>query len=174
MRRLRNKLPLLEDFLSKTWVIDADKVRILKGDKPNTVKILGSNGAFLEVVPRKPFPISHPYFLIFTDTQGNEVCIVEDYRKMSGESRRILEETLEKLYFMPIIRRVRKMETSGDEFIWHVETDRGFKEFRTRGRRSVSRTGEKIVIIDTNDNVYIVEDINKIDERSRVLLETVT
>lgn len=174
LRRLRNRLPLLEDFLSKTWVLDTDKARILKGDKPNTVKILGSNGGFIEAVPRKPFPISHPYFLIFTDAQGNEVCIVEDYRKMDDESRKTLEEILGKLYFMPVIRRVERLETSGDEFIWRVETDRGVKEFRTRGRRSVSRTGEKIVIIDTNDNVYLVEDADKIDERSRVLLESVT
>lgn len=167
-------MPLLEDFLSKTWIVDPSKIRILNGEKPNTVKIVGNNGEFLEVVPKKPFPISNPYFLIFTDVQGNEVCIMEDYRKTDGESRKNLEETLEKLYFMPRIRRVIKLETSGDEFIWHVETDRGLKEFRTRGRRSVSRSGEKIVIIDTNDNVYIVDDISRVDERSRVLLETVT
>ncbi|MBO3840798.1 MAG: DUF1854 domain-containing protein [Candidatus Brockarchaeota archaeon] len=167
-------MPLLESFLSKTWVLNAEQVRVFKGNRANTVKIVGSNREFLEVIPKKPFPISNPYFLIFTDAQGNEICVVEDYRKMDGFSRRTLEEVLEKLYFIPVIRRVKKLETSGDEFIWHVETDRGLKEFRTRGRRSVSRSGEKIVIIDINDNVYIVEDINKVDERSRVLLETVT
>lgn len=165
---------MLESFLSKTWVLNAEQIRVFKGDRANTVKIVGSNGEFLEVIPKKPFPISNPYFLIFTDAQGNEICIVEDYRKMDGFSRRTLEEVLGKLYFIPVIRRVRKLETSGDEFIWHVETDRGLREFRTRGRRSVSRSGEKIVILDINDNVYIVEDINKVDERSRVLLETVT
>ncbi len=165
---------MLESFLSKTWVVNAEQIRVFKGDRANTVKIVGSNGEFLEVIPKKPFPISNPYFLVFTDAQGNEICVVEDYRKMDGFSRKTLEEVLGKLYFMPVIRRVKKLETSGDEFIWHVETDRGLKEFRTRGRRSVSRSGEKIVIIDINDNVYIVEDINKVDERSRVLLETVT
>ncbi|MBO3839928.1 MAG: DUF1854 domain-containing protein [Thermoproteota archaeon] len=166
-------MPLLEDFLSKIWIIDAKKVRILKGDKPNTVKILNDE-EFFEVIPRKPFPISYPYFLIFTDAQGNEIGILEDYRKIEGESREVLEELLDKLYFMPKIRRVRKLETSGDEFVWQVETDRGIREFRTRGRRNLRRSGEKIVIIDTNDNVYIVEDLNKIDEHSRVLLEAVT
>lgn len=172
--RLRSKLPLLEDFLSKTWVIDAKEIRILKGDKPNTVKILNSKGELFEAVPKKPFPISYPYFLIFTDTQGNEIGILEDYRKIEGESKEVLEELLDKLYFIPRIIRVRELETSGDEFVWKVETDRGIREFRTRGRRNLSRSGEKIVIIDTNDNVYIVEDLNKIDERSRILLEAVT
>ncbi|MEM2930281.1 MAG: DUF1854 domain-containing protein [Thermoproteota archaeon] len=166
-------MPLLEDFLSKTWVVDSDKTRILRGEKLNTVKIF-SNGEFFEATPRRPFPISHPYFLIFTDMQGNEICVVEDYRKMDKESREILDAILEKLYFMPRIRKVKKLETSGDEFIWHVETDKGPREFRTRGRRSVSKAGEKIVIIDTNDNVYIVEDLSKIDEQSRTLLEAVT
>jgi ATP-binding cassette subfamily C protein len=165
---------LLEDFLSKTWVMDAEKIRVLKGERMNTVRIVGVNGELIEAVPRKPFPISHPYFLMFTDVHGNEMCIVEDYRRMDDESRKILEEILEKLYFIPRIRKVSRLETSGDEFIWRVETDRGAKEFRTRGRRSISRTGEKIVIIDNNDNVYMVEDINRMDERSRALLEAVT
>ncbi len=33
--------------------------------------------------------------------------------------------------------KVKKLETSGDEFVWHVETDKSPNEFRTR--RSVSR-----------------------------------
>ncbi|MEM2940574.1 MAG: DUF1854 domain-containing protein [Thermoproteota archaeon] len=167
-------MPLLEDFLSKIWIIDAKKIRVLKGDKLNTVKILNNKEELFEVIPKKPFPISHPYFLMFTDIQGNEIGILEDYQKIEGESKEVLEELLDKLYFIPKIRHVKKLETSGDEFVWQVETDRGIRDFRTRGRRNLSRSEEKIVIIDTNDNVYIVEDLNKIDERSRILLEAVT
>ncbi|MCX8183956.1 MAG: DUF1854 domain-containing protein, partial [Crenarchaeota archaeon] len=90
-------MPLLEDFLSKTWIVDAGRIRIIKGEKPNTVKIMGSNGEFLEAIPKKPFPLSNPYFIIFSDEHGNEVCIIEDYRKTDGESRKNLEEILEKL-----------------------------------------------------------------------------
>jgi tRNA G10 N-methylase Trm11 len=171
---VKNKLPPLEDFLKKTWVVETEGVKVLKGERPNTVKMLNKNGETFEVVPKKPFPISYPYFLIFTDLQGNEILMVEDYRKMDEESRKSLEEILDKLYFMPRIKKVKKLETSGDEFVWVVETDRGQKEFRTRGRRSISRTGEKIVIVDTNDNVYTAEDLSKMDRKSRELLESVT
>ncbi|MBO3763249.1 MAG: DUF1854 domain-containing protein, partial [Candidatus Brockarchaeota archaeon] len=75
----------------------------------------------------------------------------------------------------PRIKKVKKLETSGDEFVWVVETDRGQREFRTRGRRSISRVGEdKIVIIDTNDNVYVAEELYKMDKKSVELLESVT
>ncbi|MGQ9596931.1 MAG: DUF1854 domain-containing protein [Thermoproteota archaeon] len=167
-------MPRLEDFLNRTWVIEAKNIKILKGMKPNTVRILGENGELFEVIPKEPFPISHPHFIIFTDMRGNELCMVEDYGKMDEASRKVLEEILEKLYFMPRIARVKKLETSGDEFVWHVETDKGPNEFRTRGRRSISRIGEKIVIIDINDNVYIVDDLSRVDEQSRTLLESVT
>ena len=174
LQKVKNKLPPLEDFLKKTWVVETEGVKVLKGERPNTVKMLNKNGETFEVVPKKPFPISYPYFLIFTDLQGNEILMVEDYRKMDEESRKSLEEILDKLYFMPRIKKVKKLETSGDEFVWVVETDRGQKEFRTRGRRSISRTGEKIVIVDTNDNVYTAEDLSKMDRKSRELLESVT
>lgn len=167
-------MPPLEDFLKKTWIVETEGIKVLKGERPNTVKILNKNGEIFEVVPKKPFPISYPYFLIFTDLQGNEILMVEDYRKMDEESRKSLEEILDKLYFMPRIKKVKKLETSGDEFVWVVETDRGQKEFRTRGRRSISRTGEKIVIVDINDNVYTAEDLSKMDKKSRELLESVT
>ncbi|MBO3800759.1 MAG: DUF1854 domain-containing protein [Thermoproteota archaeon] len=168
-------MPPLEDFLKKTWVIKKEDVKILRGEKANTVKLVSKNGDIFEVIPKKPFPISYPYFLIFVDTQGNEILMIEDYRKIDKESKKILEEILDKLYFMPRIKKVKKLETSGDEFVWVVETDRGQREFRTRGRRSISRVGEdKIVIIDTNDNVYVAEELYKMDKKSVELLESVT
>jgi hypothetical protein len=33
--------------------------------------------------------------------------------------------------------------------------------------------GTRIVIIDTHDNIYYVEDVRKLDRKSRMLLETV-
>lgn len=167
-------MPPLEDFLRKTWVTETEGIRILKSEKANTVKLVNKDGGTFEVIPKKPFPISYPYFLIFVDVQGNEILMVEDYRKMDEESRKNLDEILDKLYFMPKIRKVKKLETSGDEFVWTVETDRGQREFRTRGRRSVRRAGDKIVIIDVNDNVYVAEELYKMDKKSRELLESVT
>jgi len=173
LQKVKNRLPPLEDFLKKTWTTEIEGVKILKGERANTVRLVNKNGEIFEVIPKKPFPISYPYFLIFVDASGNEVLMVEDYRKMDEESRKNLEEILDKLYFMPKIKKVKKLETSGDEFVWVVETDRGQREFRTRGRRSVSRAGDKIVIIDTNDNVYVAEELYKMDKKSRELLESV-
>jgi len=167
-------LPPLEDFLKKLWVIDARGAKIERGSKVNTVKIVTERNGIYEAIPRKPFPISYPYFLIFEDLQGNEIMMIEDYRSLDDESRKVLDEILDKLYFMPRIKRVNKLETSGDEFVWDVETDRGRREFRTRGRRNVSRVGDKVVIIDTEDNVYITEKLTSMDKKSRELLESVT
>ncbi|MBO3763152.1 MAG: hypothetical protein FGF47_03000, partial [Candidatus Brockarchaeota archaeon] len=75
-------MPPLEDFLKKTWVIKKEDVKILRGEKANTVKLVSKNGDIFEVIPKKPFPISYPYFLIFVDTQGNEILMIEDYRKI--------------------------------------------------------------------------------------------
>ncbi|MBO3753963.1 MAG: hypothetical protein FGF53_03685 [Candidatus Brockarchaeota archaeon] len=72
--------------------MNAEQIRVFKGDRANTVKIVGSNGEFLEVIPKKHFPISNPYFLLFTDAQGNEISVVEDYRKMDGFSGELLKK----------------------------------------------------------------------------------
>ncbi|MEM3715603.1 MAG: DUF1854 domain-containing protein, partial [Candidatus Bathyarchaeia archaeon] len=76
------------------------------------------------------------------------------------------------LYFIPKILKIKKIETSGDEFLWEVITDRGPKTFRTRGRMSVMQIERRIVITDVNDNVYEIEDLYKLDPHSMSEIES--
>jgi len=146
-----------------------------------------------EVVPRRPFPLSIPEFIIFVKTpppaqamagdaaakkggeepQSQEICMLKDYRELDERSRLNLQRVLEKLYFIPSVLKVERLETSGDEFEWEILTDRGPRVFHTRSRRQVINMGTRIVVIDTHDNIYHIEDVDKLDGRSRMLLETV-
>lgn len=78
---------------------------------------------------------------------------------------------MDKIYFIPRILEIGRIETSGDEFEWETVTDRGPREFRTRGRMSVISMGNRIIITDMNDNVYEIENLHQLDAKSRGEIE---
>jgi len=154
-------------------VNDPKEVAITDGSKFNELDVRFIDQVFRGVVPRLPFPLSYPYFVILVDEQGNEVVTIRDYRLLDEKSQKALERSLDRTYFMPRIIAIRNLETSGDEFIWDVDTDRGQRVFRTRGRRSISLVGNRVVIVDVEDNMYIIFDVYSLDKKSRGHLESI-
>jgi len=134
-------------------VIDKDTI-VVNGVKYNNVKFY------------KPFPITKPYFLLIKTSE--RYFTVEDYRKIKGTE--IVERVLNEYYFIPRIEEIKRIDTTGDEFVWEVKTDKGFTTFKTRGRTSIVRTNGRIFIIDVNDDLYIIEKLNK---KSWKILESI-
>ena len=190
----------LRDFLVQLNIVQASSMRIEPGSRMDRIRVTLDGVPHDDVVPRRPFPISIPEFIIFVQTQppaqatagdataaaaagkekggggepqSQEICMLKDYRELDERSRLNLEGVLEKLYFIPLVLKVERLETSGDEFEWEIMTDRGERVFHTRSRRQVINMGTRIVVIDTHDNIYHIEDVGKLDGRSRMLLETV-
>ncbi|MEM2906032.1 MAG: DUF1854 domain-containing protein, partial [Candidatus Bathyarchaeia archaeon] len=154
--------------------LDPQRVRIRRDETPGRLVLQYGDVTYRELVPRRPFPISRPQFIILAEKDGNgvlhEVCALRDYNQLDQESKSILEGILEKTYFMPTILTVEQLETSGDEFQWKVLTDKGPRAFNTRGRRNIIVMGQRIVVIDTSDNIYLIPDYRKLDPRSRRML----
>jgi len=180
----------LRDFLIQLNIVQASSLRIEPGNRLDRIKVTLDGVPHDDVVPRRPFPLSIPEFVIFSQTQSpaqvgdskgkggeepqsREICMLKDYRELDERSRLNLEQVLGKLYFIPRVLKVERLETSGDEFEWEILTDRGPRILHTRSRRQVINIGTRIIVIDTHDNIYNIEDIGKLDRRSRMLLETV-
>jgi hypothetical protein len=68
--------------------------------------------------------------------------------------------------------RIKKITTTGDEFVWTVSTDRGDTEIRTRGRGSLIRVDGKIFIIDTNDDAFEI-DLSVLDRKSLQIISSI-
>ncbi|MGQ9514561.1 MAG: DUF1854 domain-containing protein [Thermoproteota archaeon] len=174
----------LSDFLVQLNIVPATSLKVEPGSRSDRVKITLNGLTYDNVVPKRPFPLSIPEFIIFVqiqtpekggeeESQSKEICMLKDYRKLDERSRQALEEVLQRTYFIPRVLKVEKLETSGDEFEWEVLTDRGVRTLHTRSRRQVINMGNRIVVIDTHDNIYYIEDLEKLDRKSRMLLETV-
>jgi len=164
-------MPLIE-FLNKLNILDPKKVKITFEERENSLKLIVDDKLFDGVTPSKPFPITSPNFIIFKDSDSVDVCIIKDCGKLDAESRKNLQTLLDKIYFIPQILRIEKIETSGDEFEWETLTDKGLRRFRTRGRMSIIPMGNRIIITDINDNVYEIENLPKLDAESKREIES--
>ncbi len=163
----------LKDFLKRLNILDPNNVRIIYDGRSDSLKLITADSLFANIIPLKPFPITYPNFIIFRDVHRNvDVGVLRDYEELDPDSKRNLQILLNKMYFIPKILKIMKIETSGDEFIWEIITDRGFRRFRTRGRMSIIQMGERVIITDTKDNVYEIENIWKMDEKSRREMES--
>jgi len=187
----------LRDFLVQLNIVQPSSMRIEPGSRMDRIRVTLDGILHDDVIPRRPFPLSIPEFIIFVQTQppaqvtagdataakkekgggeepqSQEICMLKNYRELDEQSLLNLEGVLEKLYFIPRVLKVERLETSGDEFEWEILTDRGLRVFHTRSRRQVINMGTRIIVIDTHDNIYHIEDVGKLDGRSRMLLETV-
>ena len=163
-------MPLI-DFLTKLNILDSEKVKILFEERENSLKLIVDGKLLSGLTPSKPFPITSPNFVIFKDSYGVDICVIKNYAELDPESRKNLQIILDKIYFIPRILEIGRIETSGDEFEWETVTDRGPREFRTRGRMSVISMGNRIIITDMNDNVYEIENLHQLDAKSRGEIE---
>jgi len=163
------KVPLA-DFLSQLNILDPKQIKITI-HKESALRLEAEGKVYENLSPAKPFPITSPEYVIFRDGNGADMCVVRDINELDEDSKRSLRSVLDKVYFIPKIVKIERIETSGDEFEWDIVTDKGPRTFRTRGRMSIIPVGDRIIITDVNDNVYEIVDVYKLDSKSRREIE---
>ena len=128
------------------------------------------------VVPARSFPLTDVthYIAIQTDNkEREEICLIEDMEQLSGESRRVLEDALEKAYFMPVISRLQAINRRFGGTQWKVETDRGVIVFDLSSRSAISQfDGGRLLIKDIDGNRYEIPNYLQLDPKSIALIET--
>ncbi len=141
------------------------------------VELRFSDGSVHEGVKLVPaFPISRPNaFIHFQDSEGNEIGVLLDPRRLDRESRELVLQQADEVYFMPRIVRIARVEEKHGMGIahWEVETDRGWNSFEMVSRsESVWYVGKnRLVIRDADGNRYLIEDLTALDKRSRRLAD---
>ncbi len=145
----------LREFLGEVRIVDPKDVKIVCDERRNSLKIFIRDEIYYNVLPKKPFPFTRPYFIIFTTRRGEEICVLKDYRGLDKDSIKNLEYMLSKMYYIPLIKDIEKISYSSGTYRWSVLTDRGRREFETRGRRSIVKLSDgRIIVFDIDENVY--------------------
>ena len=124
--------------------------------------------------PRRLFPYTnHTMFITLLDKGEHEVGFVRDFEEIDDDSRKALEECFAEYYMIPKITRIISCKDEAGALKWIVDTDRGEVMFTIKNRHSDIKylhASERIIIRDSNDNRYEIENLTMLDKHSNKLL----
>jgi hypothetical protein len=125
------------------------------------------------VEPVRGFPISDPHRGIsLCDAEGHELVWLENLDEVPESLRRLLEESLARREFLPVLQRVLKISTLVEPSAWEVETNRGQTRFILNNEDDVRRLDDhRALVIDANGIRYLIPDLRSLDASSRRMLE---
>jgi hypothetical protein len=146
---------LTHDSFGRLVLIDADGLR--HGD----------------VTPVRAFPTSDPqHWISLVGSEGQELAWIEKLSDLTEATRQILEHEFSDREFAPQIRRIVNVSSMNEPSEWTVETDRGPTCFVLESDSDVRRLSRtRAIIIDSHGTKFAIEDLTKLDYRSRRYLE---
>ena len=119
------------------------------------------------------FPISRPGTMVsLRDDEGNEVAIIDNIGRLDNTSRYIIQQELEKSYFMPVITDFIYSEEKLGVLTMEVDTDKGPRTFQIRNfRKCIRQLGKgRVLIRDVDGNRYEVKHWPSLSSRGRNIL----
>ena len=111
--------------------------------------------------------------IVVRDEEGTEVGVLGDISGLDAASRRIVNEELERSYFLPRITDVLAVDEDLGVVTWKVITDRGPRTFQVRRvRQNTRRIGRwRVIIRDVDGNRYEMKDWTALPPRAQRCIE---
>ncbi len=160
----------------KDTFLDPRKIRLWRPAphaKPRG-EILGEV-CILQVRLAQCFPLSAPQeYISIQDGAGTEIGILKNLEGLDPESRKIIQEELDRKYFTPFILRILSLRQEASTWRWEVQTQRGPATFYIRGvRDSIHEVAPgRWQIISLDGQRYEIRDYAKLDAKSQLLFDS--
>jgi hypothetical protein len=157
-----------------TNILEPQGLLVRKDARENLTVTLAGGELFAKVRLYPAFPMSRRHrFIGFYTQEGREIGLLHDPRQLETESREIVLQECDRIYFMPHITRVFRVEDRRGIIYWHTDTDFGLRSFQIISRTdSIWHIGRNCLLIrDVDGNRYMIADRSRLDRRSQMLIE---
>lgn len=154
----------LDSFI-KDFVIDEKSIKIEPGERASFVNVTRNNKVLKRLIPKKPFPISYPGFIIFYGKNEKEAFALKGYEKLDQKSKELLEHTLEVNNFNPKVLSIKEIKITGDGLEWILQTNKGDMKYKTKNRSDIVFRNNFLILID-EFNTPLKIDVNSLDKKS--------
>ncbi len=155
------------------FFIDGPEARITRTGETSVTLEIFAGETITELEPRRLFPMSGlTRYITLLDGDLKEKAIIRDLAQLDEESRRAVEECLEQYYMIPKILEMIDVTEKFGVITWTCRTDRGVRSFRIRSRTNDIKVlyDGRVLIRDSNDNRYEIDDYRTMDKKSRSML----
>lgn len=162
---------------SELTLLNPKQIKLSRGPGDSIRMVVDDwDRSYLQVKIRKAFPLSYPeHFIGFNDGEDKEIGVIENPKELDKESLHIVRDELERRYFIPVIYQILTLRDEFGMGYWTVETDKGQREFITRGRHeSLQELGNsRVIISDVDGNRYDIPNTDALDRKSYLLLSKI-
>lgn len=134
--------------------------------------INGKNKGRVKLIRSYPYSLTDEYICVH-DIEDNEIGIIRDLKELDKESLDSANKELQNRYYCPAITSVKSIKERMGHFYFDVIIDGKDKSFTVRDltRNLRSANENTLLIFDVDGNRYVIPDQEKIEQKSRRLLE---
>ena len=156
-------------------ILDPRKIRICRDESGRLKLIFDNDEKVLIKRVVRAFPLTMPWrYVILIDENDREVGLLRDLGDLDETSMKVLKDELERVYFIPKIKKIHRIKEEFGVLICETETDKGPRRFEVTSRRDVKKMGKRRIIVrDADGNLYDIPDYADLDQKSIILLESV-
>lgn len=132
----------------------------------------GQNKGRVKLIRSYPYTYADEYICVH-DLEDNEIGIIKDLKELDRDSQKAALKELETRYYCPIITSVKSIKERMGHFYFETVIDGKEKNFTVRDlTRNLHFVDDKqLLIFDVDGNRYIIPDCEKIERKSKRLLE---
>ena len=154
--------------------LDAKNIKIYRNELDDLAVEFPDGSKYEKAKAMCAFPLSNPsIFIVLRDKEDNEIGLIESIKELKSESKKVLEEELQKSYYIPEITRITNLEEKFGVSQWEVETNKGTRTFNVKNREEVRLLSSgRVLIKDADGNRYEIPDYKKLNAKSIAYLET--
>lgn len=138
------------------------------------VQLTLADGTVYENVElRRLFPISDKFnYISLLDKDEHEIALIRSLEDITTDSAAAIKACFYDYYRIPKITKITECDDKTGMLKMTVVTDHGEASFRIRNRHSDMKTypGDRVIIRDSNDNRYEIENLNNLDRKSWLLV----
>ena len=155
-----------------TVLIDANNVKIKKREDGEVILKEGDKETIIGNV-LSAYPISNKgRYVSIKDQGGEEIGLLNDIRLLDDKSKHIMNEELERSYFMPKILDVMENDEKLDVTTMKVMTDKGLRTLQVRIKRQNFRHvgSGRYILKDVDGNRFEISHLNKLSTKAQNII----
>ena len=155
------------------FFIDGPEAKIIRTGDTSVELHIFAGEVYTDLEPRRLFPLSGlTRYITLLDSDMKEKAIIRNIDNLDKDSKMAVLGCLEEYYMIPKIVEMIDITEKFGILTWTCRTDRGVRSFRIRNRHSDVKMlfDGRVLVRDSNDNRYEIEDVKKLDKKSQRLL----
>ncbi|MDR3692432.1 MAG: DUF1854 domain-containing protein [Fimbriimonas sp.] len=155
----------------------ADAYHLFHAPKDRLRLTIGEDRSYVTVKPTWAAPLSYPQrYLSLMNGKGEEITtIVDPEKELNAASYASVKAEIAKRYLTATISSIVSAKGEFGATYWHVESDRGERDFVTQSLQENAQwlSPTHLMLIDVDGNRFEIVDTHSLDQRSRLILETI-